>query len=356
MSADLKHVKSIYGGYWKYKINDFCYLVNPYFPTDKMIKEMKKNMDKLIRNYPSTNITISETLSNTIKIPKENIAVANGASELIAIFGQLFVKSISVYVPTFDEYINRLKIQNKKVHIYETIDNDFQLNLDDFIRSIKTTKSNTALLIRPNNPTGMHITKKDAIYCLEKLSEVDHVIVDESFVDMVTIESNTSIEDQLKTFDNLVIIKSLSKSYGTPGLRLGYLLANKDITSVVRTNLPIWNINSFSQFFLEIFDKYKKDFFQSCKKMVEVTNNLYNNLLNISYITPYPTQANFILCKLNGYTSAELSAILFKKYNILVNDSSSKKGLDNRFIRISSRTEEENQTLVATLKKIGEKK
>jgi len=349
--SDLRFVKSLYGGYWNYHLKDFCYMINPYFPPQEMLNEMAYRCLTLTKNYPSTNTYISSLISNYIKMDPANVVIANGASELIGAIGQLFVKRLAVPIPTFDEYVNRLRIQEKEVELY-SIDEGFVLNTDSYIRFAEQFKANAVLFIRPNNPTGHLISKKELNSALERLADFDVVLVDESFIDFATSEENPSLEDYIDTYKNMIIIKSISKAYGIPGLRLGYAISGDgDRVSLLRKMLPIWNINSFAQFFIELLGDYQREFEDSCKKVVEATQMLYRELCNLKYIKPYPTEANFILCKLrHGISSTDVTEYLFNKHDILINDCISKVGLGPGYIRIGSRTSDENRELIDALR------
>ena len=210
------------------------------------------------------------------------------------------------------------------------------------------------MIINPNNPTGGFIPRSSVYSLLESLKYLDLVIVDESFIDFVGSESHPSVMDRINDFSNLVIIKSLSKSYGIPGLRLGYAASsNKEIIANLRRDVPIWSINSLAQFFLEQIGNYHEEFLQSCLDVQFATKSLYTGLTSISYLHAYPSDGNFVLCRvLSDLTASDLTDKLFNGFGILVNDCSRKKGLDGSFVRIASRTTEENIELVQALKNI----
>ena len=349
---NLSFISSLYGGYWNYDLLDFCYMINPYFPPEGMLDEIVSNFISLSRNYPSTNWHISSLLSENMNIDLDNIVVGNGASELISAMSHLFIKNLAIPVPTFDEYPNRLRIQGKNASYFEIDKRSFNLNPDSFVEFIKTSISNAALIIRPNNPTGQLISKKDTKYLLGELADLDLVIVDESFIDFVSSEKNPSVLEYINDYENLIVIKSLSKVYGIPGLRIGYAASGNAITmSALRKELPIWNVNSFAQYFIQLLGNYRKEYEHSCRRVMETTKKLYKKLRGVSYLHPYPTDANFVFCEIkNDFTSTDLTLTLFDKFNMLINDCSSKIGMDDRFVRIASRTEEENGELIDALR------
>ena len=348
--AEVKYVSSLYGGFWDLDVKDFCYMTNPYFPPEEFLTDLGSRLQVLIKAYPSTNWHISSLLAKSLGLTQQELIVANGASELISTITGRFVQNLAVPVPTFNEYINRAEVQGKSVSPFVT-SGDFELDPKAFIQHVESTRANSALLIQPNNPTGTFISKENMRYLLESLSSLDLILVDESFIEFVHAEPNPSVVDLIFEYPNLIILKSLSKNYGIPGLRLGYAVSgNQERVADLRQDLPIWNINSLAQFFLEKMPEYQEHFYRSCELLKSATQRMYRGLQDIPYLKPYPTQGNFVLCRiLYGFNASELTAHLFNRHRILVNNCGGKEGLDDSFLRIACRTEEENAELLEAL-------
>lgn len=355
MEQTVRYVSSLYGGFWNFDIKDFCYLVNPYFPPNEFTESLRLRLDELIRAYPSTNWYISSLLSNSLGLSYDHIVIGNGASELISAITSNYVDNLAVAVPTFDEYINRAVNQGKRVSVYE-LDQDFTFDIEGFIQHVKNSAANSALIINPNNPTGTLVPQDSIWLILESLRHLDLVIVDESFIDFATVNPIPTAVAGIDSYPNLVVVKSLSKSYGIAGLRLGYAISgNKKLIENLRTEIPIWSINSLAQFFLEEIGNYHQQFLDSCSDVRIATQILYDELKSVPYLYPYPSDGNFVLCKiLYGFTAAQLTSALFEKHSMLINDSSGKRGLDNRFVRLASRTKEENLELAEALRSLTE--
>ena len=352
-TPDLSFINTLYGGYWNYDLTDFRYMINPYFPPQEMLDTITASVGLLSRSYPSTNRHISKLFSDYLNLGVDEVVIANGASELISTIERLFIKKMAIPVPTFDEYINRLRFQGKPTSLYETKkEEDFKLDLDSYIRFAQESGSNAALFVRPNNPTGNLIPRAEMERALQKLAGFDLVLVDESFIEFSTMEGGASILESVRDYDNLIIVKSLSKVYGIPGLRLGCAIcANSRRADMLREELPIWSVNSFAQRFVELLGGYREEFRESCRKTARATAGLHAELSRLECLRPYATEANFVLCELAGNArSTDLVAFLFEKYQLLIYDCSAKIGLDSRFIRISSRTEEENAELIAAIR------
>lgn len=342
-----------YGGYWRYpQMLDFCYLVNPFFPPKRMIDEIKTSFETLMREYPSGMFVNSLLAAKNFSIKQDYILVGNGAAELIKILMENWVGKLGVIFPTFEEYPNRLD-SNSLVR-YVSNKDGFKYSADDVMAFFEDKAIDTLLLINPDNPSGNYIPFHDLqrLIIWTKKKGVQFV-VDESFVDFV------SVDDQFTLFNNailsenkhLVVIKSISKSYGVPGFRLGVLASGDvDLIAKMKKQVAIWNINSFGEFYMQIYEKYHKDYIKACQQFKEERDTFYDELQNVSFLEVFPSQANYFLCKVKGsYTSKDLALILLR-HNILVKDCSSKKAFDgSNYIRIAIRNREDNQKLVKVL-------
>ena len=352
---ELNRLSSLYGGYWNQNVLDFCYMTNRYFPPQKMIEDMQAKLPELIGNYPSTNWYLSSLMARQVGLTHNELVIGNGASELINAIVSRYVQRLAVPTPTFEEFVNRARILGREVCPFEPSQR-FDLNIEGFIDHVKSSGSDSALLIRPNNPTGSYLLKNDLVYFLDRMRNLNLVLVDESFLDFVDAEVNPSALELLDEYPNLLVLKSLSKNYGIPGIRLGYAATgNEEWVTHLRNDLPIWSINSFAQCFLEEMGEYRSEYDKSCLRVMEATRRLVLGLAEVPYLYPYPTQGNFVLCWiLYGFTGEELAARLFEDSRVLVNNCGSKEGLEGNFIRIACRTEEDNTRLVEALMRLSE--
>ena len=192
---------------------------------------------------------------------------------------------------------------------------------------------------------------------LRAFSDLDMVLVDESFLYFAGADYlDLSVAGLIHEFQNLVIVNSMSKAYGVPGLRLGYAASgNVRFIARLRAELPIWSINSLAQFFLERLGAYGSQFADSCAQVRRATDVLYRGLRSVPFLEPYPTRGNYVLCRTSSsLTGSGITARLFDEFGVLINDCSGKSGLDSRFFRIASRTTEENEELVRILLAIAD--
>lgn len=348
---------SRYGGYWRYpKLLDYCYLVNPYYPPSKLVDEMQASFDVLLRAYPSGQKVNNLLAANYYGLHASNVIVGNGAAELIKGLIEMTKGRIGMVSPSFDEYRNRCSADQLCVYTVEK--NDFSYTVDDLMDYFLDKDLAALLLINPDNPSGNYISYTDVLRLISWAEERNILlVVDESFSDFAETTEEVSLLEQsvLEQHSNLVVIKSISKSYGVPGVRLGILATtNKEILDTIAKEVSIWNINSYGEFFMQIWNKYKGQYASSLTSIMHARKVLIEDLKKISYLKPLPSQANYIMCEVIGRKkSYDLAVELFDKYNLFIKDLSTKKGIaPKQFIRLAVRDEADNGKLVKALQEI----
>lgn len=351
----LQRYSKRYGGYWRYpKMKDFCYLVNPFFPTQRMKDELRANFDVLLTEYPSGMSVNSLLAGKYFGINQKKIVVGNGAAELIKSLMEQTSGKVGVTYPTFEEYPNRLSKEAVMPFVPEN--DDFSYGIAELKAFFADKDVKTILLVNPDNPSGNFVARENVLDFAD-WCEVKGVtlIVDESFVDFSEgFENNTLLTDEiLDSHKNLIVMKSISKSYGVPGLRLGVMASgNTALIDAMKKDVAIWNINSFAEFYMQIYNKYDSFYKDACRKFQEERNRFYKALSEISFLRVVPSQANYFLCEVKGkYTSEELTGTLLAKCNILIKDCGSKNAMKGRnYVRISVRDSADNDYLVKALK------
>jgi histidinol-phosphate/aromatic aminotransferase/cobyric acid decarboxylase-like protein len=344
-------IQKRYGGYWRYpKLIDFCYLVNPYFPPQKLIDEINANSTKLLTQYPSGMKVNSLLAAKNFGVHIENILVGNGAAELIKLIMQKLSGKVGFVRPTFEEYPNRY---DNAESVYFTPQNEnFSYGVDDLINFFGDKDITSLVVVNPDNPSGNFIPKSDLIRLINWASKKNlKLIIDESFVDFAN-ENETLIEQNtLNANKHLCVIKSLSKSHGIGGLRLGVLASgNEEFIAALKKDAVIWNINSFAEFYMQIFEKYKRAYFESLRKLREERTRFASELEKISGIRVVPSQANFIMIELVNKSARELCKNLLINSNIFVKDLSEKLRGKN-YLRLAVRSTADNDKLIDALKK-----
>lgn len=353
----LKQYYNRYGGFWVYPdMLDYCYLVNPYFNRSKIIDEMETNFRTLVSEYPAGMNVNSKLASECWNVKQEYVIPGNGAAELIKVLMDNLKGTVGVVRPTFEEYPNRMP--DERVVTFVPQNEEFRYDADGLIGFFCTHRVDNLLLINPDNPSGNFIPM-DGIIKLAEWTKKEGIkfVVDESFVDFsVGYENNTCLHDELlEAYPQMCVMKSISKSYGVPGLRLGILCSsNTELIAKMKKQVSIWNINSFAEFFMQIYPKYKDDYRRACDLFIQAREDFEKELKKIPFIKVMPSQANyFFLEVLPPYKPQELCAALLKDYNILASACLAKKGIDkNRYMRIAVRNHHDNGNFVKALKSL----
>lgn len=357
--ADEEHILQRYfgryGGFWRFpQMLDYCYLVNPFFPSSRLLDEIESNFRTLLTEYPSGMKVNTLLASKCWGVKESYIIPGNGAAELIKGLMECLKGKLGVIRPTFEEYPNRLP--DNRVETFVSEKKDFRYDEKDLIEYFGQHPVDTLLLINPDNPTGNYIPL-EGVLVLAKWCEKKGIqlIVDESFVDFSeSWETGSMLHDELlEAYPHMVVMKSISKSFGVPGLRLGILAsADTELIATLKKKVSIWNINSFAEFFMQIFTKYEKDYKKACGKFIEERRRFVNDLKGIDFLHVMPSQANYVFCEVKQpFTASGIVMQMLKEHNILMSNCRAKKGLvGDRYIRIAIRGRQDNEKLVKALK------
>ncbi|MBO5075734.1 MAG: aminotransferase class I/II-fold pyridoxal phosphate-dependent enzyme [Bacteroidales bacterium] len=359
-ASDEEHQKLYmkrFGGYWRFPgMLDYCYLVNPYFPSPRLKDELRANFDTLLTEYPSGMYVNSLLAGKCFGVRQDYVVPGNGAAELIkSLMGRLEGK-LGVIYPTFEEYPNRRVKDTLEIFVPQT--EDFHYTADDVIGYFSEHRPDSLLLINPDNPSGNYIPYKDVLRLAEWCkNEGVRLVVDESFVDFSSeFPHNTLLRnDLLERFPDMIVVKSISKSFGVPGLRLGIMAsADTELIAFVKKDVSIWNLNSFAEFFMQIYTKHEGDYRKAAEKFGNERGRFYEDLRSIPYLKVYPSEANYFLCEvMPPYNSHNLAVTLLKNHNILIKDCSGKKAFAGRnCIRLAVRNRQDNERLVSALKQV----
>ncbi len=348
----VKLIEQRYGGFWRFpKLVDYCYLVNPYFPPHMMVEEMIASFQTLLTQYPSGQRVNSLLAWNYFNIHQENIVAGNGAAELIKSLLGFFDGKTGFIRPTFEEYPHRFCKENSV--FFDVSAKDYSYTADDIMGFFTENKVDNLVIINPDNPSGNYISKADMLRLVEwgKTNSVN-IVLDESFIDFADDpDSSLLVQKIISDNPHLYLMKSISKSYGVPGLRLGILASgNKEIIAEIKKDVSIWNINSFAEFYMQIYIKYIKDYEKAKELFRKERARFVEKLSETEGIRVLPSQANFLLIELtSGITAFELTEKLLNRHNILIKDLTSKLGND-RFIRIAVKDTAENDKFLEALK------
>ncbi len=341
-----------WGGYWRYPdYLDYFYLVTPYYPPCELVEELQNNFKALLEQYPSGMRVNAELAASAFGITPENIIVGNGAAELIkSMMG--FIKGKTGFVrPTFDEYPNRYTEIETINYLVES--EDFSYSASDLIEYFDKTNISNLVLVNPDNPSGNYIPKGDMMRLISWAGDKGiKVIIDESFVDFSDeIDSSLIDQETLSRYPNLYVIKSISKSYGVPGLRLGVLASgDKKLISWMKTDVSIWNINSFAEFYMQICGKYRGSYVKSLEKFRKERNRFVSKLQELECIRVIPSQANYLMVELlDDLDAEELKQRMLLEQKVFIKTLSKKIKGKKQYLRIAIRNEADNDMFVQKL-------
>lgn len=336
------------------EILDFCFIANPYYPPPEMLSNLQAHLPTLIKSYPSCDPDISRGhLAEVIRVKPENLLFGNGATELISIVCRSLVRNIGIAVPTFSEYLHKLR-SSRAAKLYRLrADGNYQLNLAAFLAWVRSSRLRAALVINPANPTGQFHPLEDVRAFLTSAQDLDLVIVDESFIDFAgdPVPSLLSCADE---FQNLLVVRSMSKHCGVAGLRLGYCYSpNRKFLDQLRKALPTWNINTIAEYFLSLLPATNPEYQEARRRVIEDVRALSEGLRGIPGLKPYPTGANFVLVRIgSGMTSTDLRDRLLRDHKMYVRDCTNKVGMDTRHIRIATQGCDKDRMLISALSDI----
>jgi len=332
-------------------IIDFCFIANPYYPTPSMLRDLQQKLPSLIKSYPSSNpLASQQNLAKVLHVNPEHLLIGNGATELIALIDETLIDHIAVPIPTFGEYLEKLKdLRDAELYRLDPKE-DYQLDLDRYLSWLHRQQIKSALIINPGNPTGQLHPLADMERFLDKAKSLELVVVDESFIDFSGDEI-PSLLPVAEKYSNLLIVRSMSKHCGVPGLRLGYCYSgNLYLLNRLRRFVPTWNINTLAEYFLSLLPPTDAQYHAARKRLIGDVRWLAQELQKVPGIRVYPTGANFVLLKVqNGMTAAQVQKKLLEDHKMYVRDCSNKVGIDKTHIRIASQGRDKDAKLISAL-------
>jgi threonine-phosphate decarboxylase len=353
-SSIRRHIPVIHGGKIPVKksdhnIIDFSSNITPLGIPNSVKLIIKKNLDK-VQFYPDPKSeNVISSLEKYTHLSKSNIIVGNGAIEILYNFCFAFLSKstkVLIHVPTFQEYETAVKLSNSKISYFKSL--NLSKNIDSFISQIP--KNGCVFLCNPNNPTGELLSKKELLSIIIVAKKLKTIIfIDECFIELVP-ESDESVISYVKKYDNLFILRSLTKSFGLPGLRIGYACGSQQIIKILQNIKIPWSVNSLAQDAANVVIKNKSHLKKSniiIKKELKYLEDNISTLDGFEYIS---SSTNFILIK-TKYDSTKLQTKLLKN-KILIRDCKNFRGLNNHYIRIAVKSHKDNVKLVTALEKI----
>lgn len=337
-------------------IVDFCIPCNPYYPTPQMFAELRDRLETILKYYPSDSAATTKKLVSVLGLHPQTVAMANGSTELITWIDHLLVtQSIAVPIPTFGRWTDQPLETGKRVDMFllQEADN-YRLDLNAYLRFIRSRGSRVAVVCNPNNPDGGYLPRRDVLWFVDELHDLDLVVVDESFIDFVDTERHPSISPDATIRPNVVVLKSLGKNFGLHGIRFGYLVANPALTSTIGKALPKWNINSLAEAVVHMFPDHEADYRDSLRRLAHDRRQMYDALGRVPDLTVFPSQGNFLLAKLPaGWDGVELRDFLISQHGVYVRECGNKLGMSSQYLRLVVRPPEDVERLIRGLLDYG---
>src|SRR3989304_1195739 len=330
-------------------ILDFSSNISP-MGTSSLVRKTIKNQLDTIQIYPDSESTqLRKNLQHYTKIPHSQIVVGNGATEIIYNFCQAFLSnktSVLIPIPTFGEYESAAKLSGAKVSFFKTM--NLEKDIDDFIS--KLPNNGCIFICNPNNPTGNLISKRT----LQKIiisanKKKTLVFIDECFIELVPDHDESTIK-LIKKYNNLFVLRSLTKSFALAGLRIGYGIGNKKLVTILNNIKIPWNVSGIAQKAASAALCYHNYLDETSKIIHKETKILRKAISKIDGFSCLHTDANFILIKTKTKSNILQKKLLKKK--ILIRDCNSFRGLNNNYIRIAVKTHKDNIKLIKELEAI----
>ena len=344
----LADLDASFGGFWNTPVIDFAFIRNMYFPTSSILADLRYNLHRLTENYGSNQAILNRKLAHFLLVSEDRVCLLNGLSQIYPLLGSLLDgKTVLAPRPTFGEYARALPARRTYAAA--------GLSRVADIPAGELASADVVVLVNPNNPTGSCLPSMD-ILDFARAAPDKLVLVDESFADF---SEQPSVQDLLEREErsNVWVLKSLSKSLGVPGLRIGYMYSrNLDAIRTLNARLPVWNSNALAEYFLELVLKHRQPLAESFRMTIADRAALHAELSRLPIVNRvYPSSANFLLMRLN-LTRPGLHVLrkaLLDRWNILVKDSSAAFDDNGAYLRIAIRRPDENQLLVQALQEEG---
>lgn len=334
-------------------IIDFSASINPLGMSRKAERAIVNRLDAVL-HYPEqfAGSLVSE-IGKFHDIPESCIMAGNGSTELIYLIPRVFrPKKALIIIPTFSEYRNALELvgcQTDRFPLPE--ENGFRPEAGQLLNVLEK-RYDIMYICNPGNPTGTLIPKRDILEIADKVLKYGTLcIVDEAFIDFAEEESvkKTAIERQ-----NLMVLRSMTKFFGIPGMRVGFAVSSKENIDRMMAYKEPWSVNALGSIAAVESLKDAEYIEESRMYIAKERDSLFSGLADIEWLSPFPSVANYILVRIDreDLDADRLFGILAKE-GILIRSCTSFEGLGNRFFRVAVRKREENERLLNGLKQIG---
>ncbi|HWN08260.1 MAG TPA: histidinol-phosphate transaminase [Pyrinomonadaceae bacterium] len=328
---------------------DFCIPVNLHFPPPALVEMIHGNLADILRYYPDYSEVHQQYIGQMTGLAPETIVPCNGSTEIITGLCQKATGPIVTSVPTFSRWTDLP--EELSVPLYTLTrrrENAFRLEVDEIIDRVREVGARTLVISNPNNPTGAWLTLDEIKTLTGSLADLDAVIIDESFIDFSDLESAAT---HAAGSPNVVVVKSMGKSLGWHGVRLGYAVAAPGRAQEMRARLPFWNINGLAAYVLKTVTGFKREYEASFLLVAQDRIYMTQRLATVPGLVIYPSKANFLFVELvNGVSGRELRDSLLKNHGVMVRECSNKIGSSEQYLRLAVQGRDAVDVLVDAFK------
>ena len=337
---------------------DFSISTNPLGVPETALESIRQHLN-WIKHYPDPDPEwLLEALAKSDGVKPDNVIVANGSTELIYLFNEVFLENgyeAIIPVPSFSEYKAAIeKFGGNMTFLKCDPAKNFQLNVEELEKTI-SNKTRIIFLCNPNSPTGALYDKADVLRVIKFAAERDVLVfLDEDYIDFVDDSKRYSMAEYVDDYNNLFVLRSLTKFFGLAGVRIGYGIGSPDLIQVLKNIKMPWSVNSLAMFATASAVK-DVDFIKKSRLLVSNSRKEMMELFtSVPWLKVYPSETNFLLIEItrDNLTSTKIREGLAKK-GFIIRDCKDFDGLNNRFFRVTVRMPEENQKLIEQIKVLG---
>jgi threonine-phosphate decarboxylase len=328
---------------------DFCIPVNLHFPPEELVQLIHEQLPEILRYYPDYSEVHQQAIAEMTGLDPETIVPCNGSTEIITRLCQQTNGPIVTSIPTFSRWTDLPFELRLQVHtITRKRENNFLLDVEEVVSFVRRVQARTLVISNPNNPTGAWFTLAQVTEIAGALGDLDAVIIDESFIDFSDLGSAGSI---VNDFPNLVVVKSMGKSLGWHGVRLGYAVSCAERAQRLRDGLPFWNINGLAAFVLKTVTRYRSEYVESFAKVAADRNYMEQQLSELNKLNVYPSKSNFLYVELEeGISGRQLRDRLLSNHGVMIRECSNKLGSTEQFLRLAVQKRKAVDILISALR------
>ncbi len=335
-------------------LTDYCVPANPYFPTPEIFTLLKERLETILKYYPSDNESIAQDLAQILDFDPSTLIVANGSTELITWIHELMIpRGLVTDVPTFGRWTDLPLLAGKQLHTFPRLpEKNFQIDVEELISFVRRSGSAVLVLCNPNNPTSQLMSRAQVLHLIDSLKELSLIVIDESFIDFSARENIPTIGRTAAERENVILLKSLGKSFGLHGIRAGYAVTNPSLAAKLRGKLPSWNVNAITEFLIGILPKYWDVYERSRIAVIEDTDYLFDSLRSLSALEVYAPHSNFLYVQLKRGNGTQFRNDLLTRHGFLIRECGNKIGSSSQYFRIATRTRAETDQLVRAIESV----